>query len=123
MSFYSSKLFSSQRKMNNSLLALSHKLLYKPSLNPQWGKMSSASEDQEAGNTCRFVHSTPLFFFFGPVRFNGSPWLSLYFTLLFIFFRVSCSHEPTCSSPQNNLKWKRLFLTTKTYSPSCCGHQ
>lgn len=42
--------------MNNSLLALSHKLLYKPCLNPQWGKMSSASVDQEAGNTCRFVH-------------------------------------------------------------------
>lgn len=67
--------FPPPRKMNNRLLALS-KLLYKLSLNPQWGKNELSSRRSRSR---KYLPLRPLF------RFNSSLRLSLYFTLLFIF--------------------------------------
>lgn len=58
-----------------------------------------------------------LFFFFGPVRFNGSPRLSLYFTLLFIFFRGDLLSQAKLQFTTEQSEMGEIVLNNKNIFP------
>lgn len=63
----------------------------------------------------KYLPLRPLFF--GPVRFNGSLRLSLYFTLLFIFFRGDLFSRAKLQFTTNQSEMEEIVLNNKNIFP------